>query len=115
MKIPSRDTFKCRQCGACCRIPGYVFLDAAEPDAIAAHLGMEASAFIEHLTEIAPDRRGLVLKSRVDGTCIMLDPTNCCRINGTKPRQCRGFPFEWRNPDSDTVCPAIAEATADGQ
>ena len=105
-------SFKCRRCGACCRVLGYVFLDPSEPDIIAAHLGMEVAAFIEKHTEVAPDRRGLVLKSLANGTCEMLDSNNQCTINDVKPRQCRSFPFEWRNPDSDTICPAISGAAA---
>ena len=33
---------------------------------------------------------------------------NLCRINPVKPDKCRTFPFEWVNPDSETVCPALS-------
>jgi len=33
----------------------------------------------------------------------------CCRINPVKPEKCRTFPFEWTNPDSVEVCPALAQ------
>ena len=60
--------FACRQCGTCCRIKdGIVRVSDAEIARIAAHLGMSESAFIERECEVAPDRRGLVLRSRPDG------------------------------------------------
>ena len=77
---------------------------------MSAFLGMSEDAFIDRFTEIAPDRRGLVLASRDDGACVFLGRDNLCRVNAAKPRKCASFPFEWRNPDSESVCPALAEA-----
>ena len=79
--------FRCRMCGACCRIKdGIVRVSDAEIARIAAFLGMDETEFIERETEVAPDRKSLILKSRPDG------------------------PFEWSNPDSAEVCPALAKA-----
>ena len=75
---------------------------------IASFLGMSASDFIERETEVAPDRKSLMLKSRQDGSCVYLSADNLCRINPVKPDKCRTFPFEWVNPDSNAVCPALA-------
>ena len=101
----SRD-FHCRCCGACCRIKdGIVGVSEAEVAGIAAFLGMSESDFIECETEIAPDRKSLMLKSLPDGSCAYLTADNLCRINPVKPDKCRTFPFEWVNPDSATVCP----------
>lgn len=98
--------FHCRCCGACCRIKdGIVRVSDAEIARIAAYLGMDESSFIANETEVAPDRKGLVLKSRPDGACAYLDENNRCRINPVKPDKCRTFPLEWRNPDSHLVCP----------
>jgi len=106
-KIP--DTFHCRCCGACCRIKdGIVRVSEAEIARIAAFLGMSESDFIEHETELAPDRKSLMLKSSPDGSCAYLAADNLCRINPVKPDKCRTFPFEWANPDSETVCPEVA-------
>ena len=69
---------------------------------------MPEADFIAKETELAPDRKGLVLKSRLDGSCAYLAPDNLCRINPVKPDKCRTFPLEWTNPDSDEVCPALA-------
>ena len=75
---------------------------------IAAYLGMDEAEFIANETELAPDRKGLVLKSRADGACVYLDENNLCRLNPVKPDKCRSFPFEWTNPDSNAVCPELA-------
>ena len=72
---------------------------------ISAFLGIGEAAFIERETEVSPDRKSLVLKSRPDGSCAYLTDDNLCRINPVKPEKCRTFPFEWKNPDSHLVCP----------
>ena len=102
--------FVCRQCGACCRIKdGIVRVSDAEIARIAAFLGMAEQAFIDRETEVAPDRRGLILKSRPDGACVWLTDDNRCRIHSVKPDKCRTFPYEWTNADSKKVCPGLAE------
>lgn len=105
------EDFKCRCCGACCRIEdGIVRVSDAEISRIAAFLGMSESDFIANETDVAPDRKGLVLKSRDDGACAYLTQDNLCRINSVKPDKCRTFPFEWTNPDSVEVCPGLSSA-----
>jgi len=100
--------FKCRCCGRCCRIPdGIVRVSDAEIARIAAFLGMAESDFIANETELAPDRRGLILKNTPEGACVYLTPDNLCRINPVKPDKCRTFPFEWTNSDSTDVCPEL--------
>ena len=79
---------------------------------IAAFLGMNVDDFIANETELAPDRKGLVLKSRPDGSCAYLTADNLCRINPVKPDKCRTFPLEWTNPDSYDVCPALSSLMA---
>ena len=105
-----RQVFACRRCGACCRIPdGIVRVSEGEISRIAAFLGKDEEAFIAAETELAPDRKGLVLKSRPDGACAYLDGENRCRIHPVKPDKCRTFPYEWMNPDSGRVCPALRD------
>ena len=107
MKI-SETGFKCRGCGACCRIKnGIVRVGEAEIRRIAEFLEMSEQEFIDRETEIAPDRKGLVLKSRPDDSCVYLTDDNRCRIHSVKPDKCRTFPSEWTNPDSADVCPAL--------
>lgn len=101
--------FKCQGCGACCRIKnGIVRVGEAEIRRIAEFVGMSEQEFIDHETEIAPDRKGLILKIRPDDACVYLTDDNRCRIHPVKPDKCRTFPFEWTNPDSAEVCPALA-------
>ena len=101
--------FHCHQCGACCRIKdGIVRVSDAEIAAIAAYLGVTEADFIANETELAPDRKSLMLKSRSDGLCVYLKHDNLCALNPVKPAKCRTFPFEWQNPDSASVCPALA-------
>jgi len=100
--------FRCRRCGACCRIKnGIVRVSDAEIARIAAFLGLAEGDFIDKETELSPDRRSLMLKSRPDGSCVYLTDDNLCRINPVKPDKCRTFPFEWTNPDSTAVCPGL--------
>lgn len=104
------DGFHCRCCGACCRInDGIVRVSENEISRIAAYLGMAEADFIARETELAPDRRSLMLKSLPDGSCAWLSQDNLCRINPVKPDKCRTFPFEWMNPDSDVVCPGLSK------
>lgn len=101
--------FVCRRCGACCRIKdGIVRVDDAEIKSISTFLGMDEAAFIERETEVAPDRKSLMLRSRPDGSCVFLSEENLCRINPVKPRKCSTFPSEWTNPDSSSVCPGLS-------
>lgn len=100
--------FKCQRCGACCRIPdGIVRVSEAEIRAMASFLGESEEAFIETRTELAPDRRSLMLRSEPDGTCCFYRENAGCLVHPVKPEQCRTFPFRWRNPDSFAVCPAL--------
>lgn len=78
-----------------------------DPAKIAAHLGMSEAAFIAEDTEIAPDRKGLVLKDRADGACAMLDENNRCMIYPVRPEKCRTFPYDWVNDNSLTYCPGL--------
>ena len=100
--------FKCRMCGACCRIKdGIVRVSDDEVARIAAFLKVPEMEFIAHETEIAPDRKSLMLKNRPDGACAYLAEDGLCLINPVKPDKCRTFPFEWTNPDSTSVCPGL--------
>jgi Fe-S-cluster containining protein len=101
--------FECRMCGACCRIKdGIVRVSEAEIARIAKFLGMTDEEFIEKETELAPDRRTLMLHSRPDGACAFLTDDNLCRINPVKPDKCSTFPYDWVNPDSEKVCPTLS-------
>ena len=64
-----------------------------------------------HETEVAPDRRTLMLKSHPNGACVYLTDDNRCRIHEVKPDKCRTFPFEWTNTDSHEICPGLGRAS----
>ena len=99
---------ECQGCGACCRIKdGNVRVSDTEIARIAAFLGMGEKEFINCETEVSPDRKGLILKSRADGACAWLADDNRCRIHPVKPDKCRTFPVEWTNTDSFDVCPEL--------
>ena len=101
-------SFKCLGCGACCRIPnGIVRVSEAEISRIAGYLGIPEQTFISEETAVAPDRRGLILKSRPDDSCVWLTEDNLCRIHPVKPDKCRSFPYDWTNADSGEVCPGL--------
>ena len=85
----------------------------AEIARIAAFLGEDEEAFIAAETELSPDRKGLILKSRADGSCVYLTEDNRCRIHPVKPDKCRTFPYEWTNPDSHHICPGLRACTSD--
>lgn len=101
-------SFRCCRCGACCRIPdGICRVNEAEIARIAAFLGQDEADFIAHETELAPDRRSLMLRNTPAGACVWLEANNRCRIHPVKPDKCRTFPFAWTNADSVEICPAL--------
>ncbi len=102
--------FSCRRCGACCRIAdGICRVSATEIARISAFLGMREADFIARETELAPDRKSLMLRNTPEGACVWLDGVNRCRIHPVRPDKCRTFPQEWTNADSHRVCPLLAQ------
>ena len=107
------DGFRCRRCGACCRVKGgIVRLDERNVREISAALGMDEQTFIDRETVLSPDRRCLVLKDRPDGACAYLTEDNRCRIYAVRPEKCRTFPFAWTNADSAEHCEGLKALAA---
>lgn len=100
----SASEIRCAQCGNCCRWPGFVRIQPAEAESIAAFLELPLLDFTERYTRLLPSRQGLSLTETGDGACVFLD-NNACRINAVKPRQCRDFPSIWNRQESDRPCP----------
>ena len=99
--------FRCTQCGDCCSgAEGYVWVNQAEIDAMAARVEMTREAFEKAFVKRVGIRRSL--KERPGGDCVLLDETTRkCRAYDERPRQCRTWPF-W---DSNLASPeAWAEA-----
>ncbi len=98
--------FRCRRCGNCCRWSGCVKLEEGEADRLAVFLGMQPGEFLTEYTRLMPDRSGLSLTERPDGSCIFLDERELpeCRVEGAKPRQCRRFPEHWNFPGWEKEC-----------
>lgn len=73
---------------------------------LAAFLHLPELEFIEHYTRLRPDRRGLALRERPNGECILLKG-NDCAVQAVKPQQCRDFPNLWNFPGFEKSCHAI--------
>jgi Fe-S-cluster containining protein len=104
--------FRCTGCGDCCTgAPGYVWVNQAEIDALAARLGMTVKAFEAAYVRQVGVRRSLVERANYD--CVFLDgDTRRCQVYEDRPRQCRTWPF-WKSnlkspeawADTCAVCP----------
>ena len=104
--VSGREPWKCRRCGNCCRGSGNVWVTARAIAAMADFLGVDDNAFRRGYTEVAGNRRGLVLKDGADGHCIFLSASGLCRVHAHKPRQCREFPHRWTHPGYEHYCAA---------
>jgi Fe-S-cluster containining protein len=95
--------FACTGCGDCCGGgPGYVWVNQAEIDALAARVEMTPEAFEKKYVNQIGVRRSLKEKRNYD--CVFLDgDTRRCTVYEQRPRQCRTWPF-WdsniRTPDA---------------
>ncbi len=100
--------FKCTGCGDCCTgAEGFVWVNQAEINAMAAQLGLEVDDFESRYTRYIGIRRSLVEYS--NGDCAFFDnKTRKCQVYKQRPRQCRTWPF-WKSnlhtPQSwDVMC-----------
>ncbi|MGB8852567.1 MAG: YkgJ family cysteine cluster protein [Pirellulales bacterium] len=102
--------FKCTQCGDCCSgAEGYVWVNQAEIDAMAARKGMTSAAFESAYVKQVGVRRSL--KERRGGDCVLLDETTRkCTAYEERPRQCRTWPFWDSNLRSPEAWAEAAEA-----
>lgn len=96
-------SFKCQQCGICCRWSGHVLLTEADIARLALAAGLSEEEFIARYTVLATNRRQLSLADAADGSCILLED-NRCSLYEARPDQCRDFPHGWRVAEG---CPAL--------
>jgi Fe-S-cluster containining protein len=108
--------FECTQCGACCSgEPGFVWVNAEEIAALAAHMKMDEENFQDKFIRRIGARFSLV--EYPDGDCIFLDPeTRGCSVYEARPIQCRTWPFWSSNLESKSdwretcrVCPGAGQ------
>ena len=98
--------FRCTQCGDCCTgEPGFVWVNDAEIEAIAATIGEPAEQVRAVYTRTANGKR--TLRERENGDCVLLGPDRRCSVYEVRPRQCRTWPF-W---ESNLATPADWEHT----
>ena len=109
--VSSGACFQCRQCGACCRVEGYVRLSDEDVRRLSAELGLDTYTFTERYTRLTRERDCLALQERADGACVFLSPAGTCTVNRAKPRQCREFPASWRFRDAERICRGLQADT----
>ncbi len=100
--------FRCTQCGDCCTgAEGYVWVNQAEIDAMAARLELDPLDFEKRFVRRVGIRRSLT--ERAGGDCVLLDATTRkCTVYEQRPRQCKTWPF-W---DSNLKSPEAWEEAA---
>jgi len=96
-------SFKCQQCGTCCRWSGHVLLTEEDIAQLAASEGCSEETFIARYTVLAANRRQLSLADAPDGSCVLLENDRCA-LYDARPAQCRDFPYGWRVAEG---CPAL--------
>jgi Fe-S-cluster containining protein len=106
-------SFKCQQCGECCRWPGHVLLTEEDIARMAVAAGLSEEEFIARYTTLAANRRQLSLTDAPDGSgsCVLLKD-NRCLLYEARPAQCRDFPYGWRVAEGCPALDALKETSA---
>lgn len=110
-----RESFGCERCGNCCKGGGHAKLTSKDSERLAAWLGMSRASFLGHYAQ--PQASGeywlksqwMVLgPAKMERWCVFLelggDGLYRCRVNDTKPQQCRDFPARWVNDNTLETC-----------
>ncbi len=92
-----KELFECAKCGACCSVPGYVFLNIKEAQTIARLLGISYGEFYDKNIRKAGNQH--ILKTPFSGGCIFWED-KMCTIYEARPSQCRTFPY-WKELTGD--------------
>ena len=102
--------FHCTQCGDCCTgAPGFVWVNNAEIQELAAEVGEPDIELFERLYVRKVGIRKS-LKEFPNGDCVFFDSqTRKCAVYNARPRQCRTWPF-W---DSNLRSPQAWQETCD--
>jgi uncharacterized protein len=85
--------FACAGCGDCCTgAPGYVWVNKAEIEALAAAMRLDAVEFERRYVRKVGIRKSLIEWS--NGDCIFFHgESRTCEVYDVRPRQCRTWPF----------------------
>jgi uncharacterized protein len=102
-------TFACTGCGGCCTgAPGYVWVNKAEIEALAAAMRIDVVEFERRYVRKVGIRKSLIEWG--NGDCIFFHgESRTCQVYDVRPRQCRTWPF-W---PSNLVSPATWADTAE--
>jgi Fe-S-cluster containining protein len=85
--------FTCSGCGDCCTgNPGFVWVNQAEVEAMAARMELSVGDFQDQYTRKVGARRSL--NEYDNGDCVFFDnQSRKCGVYELRPRQCRTWPF----------------------
>jgi uncharacterized protein len=85
--------FECTGCGGCCTgAPGYVWVNKAEIEAMAASMKMDVAKFEKQYVRLVGIRKSLI--EFANGDCVFFDnQSRGCKIYAARPLQCRTWPF----------------------
>jgi len=83
--------FKCKACGKCCKVEGYIHVSNTDIKNISRHLKMTEKQFRDKYVRWVHNI-GRVLPSGVNSSCIFLK-NGKCGIYQARPVQCSSFPY----------------------
>jgi len=90
--------FKCKGCGECCKIDGFIHVNKTDIKRFAAYFGISIHEFKDKYTRNAVGW-GTVLIGGREGPCVFLKDGKCSAYQA-RPVQCRTFPY-WDMLTSD--------------